>query len=43
MIGVGALLVLAPFVWLVPAVFKTGAAFNDYVFFPPLVEVVRDA
>jgi len=32
----GAALVLAPFVWLVPAVFKTGAAFNDYVFFPPL-------
>jgi ABC-type glycerol-3-phosphate transport system permease component len=35
-IGIGALLVLSPFVWLVPAVFKTGAAFNDYVFFPPL-------
>jgi len=35
-IGVGALLVLAPFAWVVPAVFKTGAAFNDYVFFPPL-------
>ena len=35
-IGVGALLVLSPFAWLVPAVFKTGAAFNDYVFFPPL-------
>jgi ABC-type glycerol-3-phosphate transport system permease component len=35
-IGVGALLVLSPFVWLVPAVFKTGDAFNDYVFFPPL-------
>jgi ABC-type glycerol-3-phosphate transport system permease component len=35
-IVVGALLVLAPFAWLVPAVFKTGAAFNDYVFFPPL-------
>jgi ABC-type glycerol-3-phosphate transport system permease component len=32
----GAALVLSPFVWLVPAVFKTGAAFNDYVFFPPL-------
>jgi ABC-type glycerol-3-phosphate transport system permease component len=35
-IGVGALLVLSPFAWLVPAVFKTGAAFNDYIFFPPL-------
>src|SRR5689334_7389857 len=35
-IGIGALLVLAPFAWIVPAVFKTGAAFNDYVFFPPL-------
>jgi ABC-type glycerol-3-phosphate transport system permease component len=32
---VGALLVLSPFVWIVPAVFKTGAAFNDYIFFPP--------
>jgi ABC-type glycerol-3-phosphate transport system permease component len=37
-IGVGALIVLAPFLWLVPAVFKTGAAFNDYIFFPPLSE-----
>ena len=27
---------LAPFAWIVAAVFKTGAAFNDYVFFPPL-------
>jgi multiple sugar transport system permease protein len=35
-IGAGALLVLSPFVWLIPAVFKTGDAFNDYVFFPPL-------
>jgi len=34
-IVVGALLVLAPFVWLVPAVFKTTAAFSEYVFFPP--------
>jgi multiple sugar transport system permease protein len=32
----GAALVLAPFAWLVPAVFKSGAAFNEYVFFPPL-------
>ena len=36
LVAVGALLVLSPFVWLVPAVFKTGAAFNDYIFFPPL-------
>lgn len=36
LIGAGALLVLAPFAWIVPAVFKTGDAFNDYVFFPPL-------
>jgi ABC-type glycerol-3-phosphate transport system permease component len=36
LIAVGALLVLAPFAWIVPAVFKTGAAFNDYVFFPPV-------
>lgn len=35
-IAVGAMLVLSPFLWLVPAVFKSGAAFNDYVFFPPL-------
>jgi ABC-type glycerol-3-phosphate transport system permease component len=35
-ITAGALLVLAPFVWIIPAVFKTGAAFNDYVFFPPV-------
>jgi ABC-type glycerol-3-phosphate transport system permease component len=33
---VGALLVLAPFAWIVPAVFKTGDAFNDYIFFPPV-------
>jgi ABC-type glycerol-3-phosphate transport system permease component len=32
----GALLVLSPFVWLIPAVFKSGAAFNDYIFFPPI-------
>ena len=38
MILAGAALVLAPFVWLVPAVFKSGAAFNDYVFFPPLAK-----
>src|SRR3954468_14480175 len=36
LIGVGALLVLSPFAWIVPAVFKTSAAFNDYVFFPPV-------
>ena len=35
-IAAGALVVLSPFVWLVPAVFKSGDAFNDYVFFPPL-------
>jgi ABC-type glycerol-3-phosphate transport system permease component len=36
LIGAGALLVLAPFAWIIPAVFKTGDAFNDYVFFPPI-------
>jgi len=36
LIAVGALLVLAPFAWIIPAVFKTGDAFNDYIFFPPL-------
>ena len=34
-IVIGAMLVLAPFVWLVPAVFKTTSAFTEYVFFPP--------
>jgi ABC-type glycerol-3-phosphate transport system permease component len=29
------LLVLAPFAWLVAAVFKDKSVFNDYVFFPP--------
>jgi len=33
---IGALVVLSPFVWIIPAVFKTGAAFNDYIFFPPV-------
>jgi ABC-type glycerol-3-phosphate transport system permease component len=37
-IGVGALLVLSPLAWIVPAVFKTGDAFNNYIFFPPLSE-----
>jgi len=36
LIGIGAVIVLAPFAWLVPAVFKSGDAFNDYVFFPPV-------
>jgi len=36
LIGGGALLVLAPFVWIVPAVFKSRTAFNEYIFFPPL-------
>jgi multiple sugar transport system permease protein len=36
LVSVGALLVLAPFAWIIPAVFKTGDAFNDYIFFPPL-------
>jgi len=35
-IVVGGILVLSPFFWLVPAVFKTNAAFNEYVFFPPI-------
>jgi len=32
----GALLVLAPFVWIVPALFKNRNAFNEHIFFPPL-------
>jgi len=35
-IVVGGVLVLSPFFWLVPAVFKTNDAFNEYVFFPPI-------
>jgi len=38
LIGGGALLVLAPFVWIVPAVFKSRTAFNEYIFFPPLTK-----
>ena len=35
-VSIGALLVLSPFAWVVAAVFKTRAAMNDYIFFPPL-------
>ena len=35
LIGGGALLVLSPFVWIVPAIFKTRTAFNEHIFFPP--------
>jgi ABC-type glycerol-3-phosphate transport system permease component len=31
-----AIVVLAPFVWLVAAIFKDKTVFNEYVFFPPL-------
>ena len=32
----GALVVLAPFAWLLAAIFKDHAALNEYAFFPPL-------
>ncbi|MFO7178126.1 MAG: carbohydrate ABC transporter permease [Pseudomonadota bacterium] len=34
-LGIAAILVLAPFVWLIAAVFKDRAVLNEYVFFPP--------
>ncbi len=37
-LGAACLLVLAPFVWLVAAVFKDRDYFNEYLFFPPLSE-----
>ncbi len=38
LLGLASLVVLAPFVWLVAAVFKDKSALNAYVFFPPLRE-----
>jgi len=35
LLSVGALAVLAPFAWVIAAVFKDTAALNDYIFFPP--------
>ena len=35
-LSVAAVAVLAPFVWLVAAVFKDRTVLNEYVFFPPL-------
>ena len=37
-LGLACLVVLAPFVWLVAAVFKDKSVFNEYVFFPPASE-----
>jgi ABC-type glycerol-3-phosphate transport system permease component len=37
-VGFASCLVLAPFVWLVAAVFKDPDVFNKYIFFPPLDE-----
>lgn len=37
-LGVAAAGVLAPFVWLIAAVFKDKAFLNEYIFFPPLSE-----
>ena len=38
LLGVACLVVLAPFLWLVAAIFKDKTIFNEYVFFPPLAE-----
>lgn len=35
-LGVASVAVLAPFVWLIAAVFKDRTVLNEYVFFPPL-------
>jgi ABC-type glycerol-3-phosphate transport system permease component len=40
-LGFACLVVLAPFVWLVAAVFKDKSVFNEYVFFPPVHEWSR--
>jgi len=37
-IGLASVVVLAPFVWLLAAVFKDRSVFNEYVFFPPLAQ-----
>jgi multiple sugar transport system permease protein len=38
LVGIASVLVLAPFLWLVAAVFKDRTVLNEYVFFPPLSE-----
>jgi multiple sugar transport system permease protein len=40
-LGIACVVVLAPFVWLVAAIFKDKSVFNEYVFFPPLHEWSR--
>jgi multiple sugar transport system permease protein len=35
-LGLAAVIVLAPFVWLLAAIFKDKLVFNEYVFFPPI-------
>ncbi len=37
-LGLACAVVLAPFFWLVAAIFKDKSVFNEYVFFPPLRE-----
>ncbi len=37
-LGLACLVVLAPFFWLVAAIFKDKSVFNEYVFFPPVRE-----
>jgi multiple sugar transport system permease protein len=40
-LGIACLVVLAPFFWLLAAIFKDKSVFNEYVFFPPLREWSR--
>jgi ABC-type glycerol-3-phosphate transport system permease component len=37
-VGLACLVVLAPFFWLVAAIFKDKSVFNEYIFFPPFSE-----
>jgi ABC-type glycerol-3-phosphate transport system permease component len=37
-VGTASIVVLAPFLWLVAAIFKDKSVFNEYIFFPPLAE-----
>jgi ABC-type glycerol-3-phosphate transport system permease component len=42
LLTLGGLVVLAPFVWLLAAVFKDHSVLNDYIFFPPLGKWSRE-
>jgi ABC-type glycerol-3-phosphate transport system permease component len=40
-IGIASVVVLAPFLWLVAAIFKDQSVLNEYIFFPPLSQWSR--